>query len=87
MERNWLKPGRNGRNGNGLPATNTATKPGDFPVGSLESRAAARALHEQRKQAGPLLEVIITSVGSGPETGEKILRDDGLTRINEVLYA
>jgi hypothetical protein len=27
-----------------LPATTLGAKPGDFPVGSLESRAAARAM-------------------------------------------
>ena len=31
-------------NGRGLAATCSGPKPGDFPLGSLESRAAARAM-------------------------------------------
>jgi hypothetical protein len=31
-------------NGNGLAATDSGPKPGDFPLGSMESRAAARAV-------------------------------------------
>ena len=71
MARNWLKQTRNGGNGNSLPATNSATKPGDFPVGSVESRAAARALHEQRKQAGPKIEVRIVHIG-GKQAGVEL---------------
>jgi hypothetical protein len=38
------------RNSNSrLPATNSGLRPGDFPVGSVESRAAARALAEHRQ--------------------------------------
>ena len=33
-----------------LPATDSRPKPGDFPVGSLESRAAARAMLERHDQ-------------------------------------
>jgi hypothetical protein len=40
--------------GNAVPmiATNSA-KPGDFDLGSLESRAAARAMLERRPPGGP----------------------------------
>jgi hypothetical protein len=33
-----------------LPATNSGPKPGDFPLGSLESRAAARAVAEDKDE-------------------------------------
>jgi hypothetical protein len=33
-----------------LPATNLGPKPGDFPLGSLESRAAARAVAEDKDE-------------------------------------
>lgn len=33
-----------------VPATDLAPRPGDFPVGSRKSRAAARALAEKRKK-------------------------------------
>jgi hypothetical protein len=32
------------------PATNLGPKPGDFPLGSLESRAAARAVAEDKDE-------------------------------------
>lgn len=37
-----------GRNAITLPATESAPKPGDFPIGSAKSRAAARAVLDQR---------------------------------------
>jgi hypothetical protein len=33
-----------------LPATDSGPKPGDFPVGSLESRATARAMLERQDE-------------------------------------
>ena len=33
-----------------LPATNSGPRPGDFPVGSVESRAAARAMAEDKDE-------------------------------------
>jgi hypothetical protein len=41
-----------------LPAT---LKPGDFPLGSAESRAAARMLAQQRETQGKRLEIILSS--------------------------
>ena len=38
-----------------LPATNLGPKPGDFPLRSLESRAAARAMAEDKSE-GPDLD-------------------------------
>ena len=33
-----------------LPATDSAPKPGDFPIGSVKSRAAARAILTKRNE-------------------------------------
>jgi hypothetical protein len=51
------------RGGYSFPAEHIRPRPGDFPVGSLESRAAARALHafyaeEQRNTEAALLECL-----------------------------
>jgi hypothetical protein len=35
-----------------LPVTNSGPRPGDFPVGSLQSRAAARAMMERKQDEG-----------------------------------
>ena len=43
---------KNKRNVVPMIATNSA-KPGDFDLGSLESRAAARAMLERRRLSGP----------------------------------
>lgn len=39
-----------------LPATNSGHRPGDFLIGSVESRAAARAILEQNSKAASLEE-------------------------------
>ena len=44
-----------------LPATARGPKPGDFPLGSVESRAAARAIVDQRAQS------------DGPQPGEVVV--------------
>ena len=46
-------PLKSGRNGNGLGATDSAPQPGDFPLGSVESPAAARARLEHEKRMSP----------------------------------
>ena len=45
-----------------LPATDSEARPGDFPLGSLESRAAARAKLEHIKDK-PGIQIIIETVG------------------------
>ena len=40
-----------------LPVTNSGPKPGDFPIGSVESRAAARALAEHKTEVKKVLRV------------------------------
>ncbi len=43
-----------------LPATHSSLHPADFPVGSAQSRAAARMLAQQRENQRERLEIIIT---------------------------
>jgi hypothetical protein len=42
---------------------NEAPKPGDFPVGSVESRAAVRAMIERDKETGLRWRIIMERVG------------------------
>ena len=47
--------------------TDSEPRPGDFPLGSLKSRAAARAKLEQIKNdPGEVIQIIIEQVGGGP---------------------
>jgi hypothetical protein len=48
-----------------LPATNSGLIPGDFPLGSVESRAAARAMIERGKETGVRLRMIL--IGHPPK--------------------
>jgi hypothetical protein len=43
---------------NGSVATDLIVRPGDFPLGSLESRAAARALAGTRSDSAPRIQLI-----------------------------
>ena len=54
----------------GNPATKRGFKPGDYPIGSLQSRAAARAMLEAR----PQVTVTVVSVATG-EIIENICSD------------
>src|SRR5690349_14172821 len=54
-----------------LPATISGPWPGDFPVGSVQSRAAARRLLEQKGQAG----ICSMSVYDRPKNS-KLLHDE-----------
>jgi hypothetical protein len=52
-----------------LPATDSEARPGDFPLGSIESRAAARAKLEHIKDnPGEVLHLIIHHVGEAKNT-------------------
>ena len=55
----------NARDKSRLPATVCVPNPGDFPLGSVESRAAMRAMIERDKDPG--LRWRVTMVGHGPE--------------------
>lgn len=49
-----------------LPATVSISKPGDFPLGSVDSRAAMRAVIEGEKRgSGKALRVILERSGEG----------------------
>ncbi len=49
----------------GLPATNVGPKPGDFPIGSIESRAAARAQLDRARYTERQVDVVVILSGLG----------------------
>ena len=52
-----------------LPATDSKPRPGDFPLRSIESRAAARAkLEHIKRDPGEVLHLIIHHVGEDKNT-------------------
>ena len=54
-----------------LNATEAGPKPGDFPIGSLESRATARAMFEAREAAeGQGVFLRITKIGVPVDPGK-----------------
>ncbi|MGB6876116.1 MAG: hypothetical protein WBD87_08780 [Candidatus Acidiferrales bacterium] len=50
-----------------LHDTNSGPLPGEFPVGSAESRAAARAMLQRAEKALDFHWVAVICVGAGPE--------------------
>ena len=52
-------------------------RPGDFPVGSLESRAAMRAMIEREEDSTPFLRVFLTAHPPHDCKGEACLRGEG----------
>ena len=59
MGKNWGKD----KNQLTLPATNSGPRPGDFPLGSAKSRAAARALLRNQKSSKPRIEIVTNVEG------------------------
>ena len=55
----------NARDKSRLPATVSVPNPGDFPLGSVESRAAVRAMIERNKETGLRWRIIM--IGHRPE--------------------
>ena len=54
-----------------LGATDSGIRPGGFPLGSAQSRAAARALFDARRDAeGGGVLVVLERIGSGHRTGQ-----------------
>ena len=51
-----------------LPATDSGPNPGDFPIGSLQSRAAARAMLERRDITTVVIMTGLPCPFSGPPT-------------------
>jgi hypothetical protein len=55
----------NARDKSRLPATVSVSNPGDFQLGSVESRAAMRAMIEREKETGFRFRIIM--IGHPPE--------------------
>jgi hypothetical protein len=53
----------NSRTNARLSATNASPKPGDYPLGSTESRAAARALADHLTASEEVLRVVVKHIG------------------------
>jgi hypothetical protein len=62
-----------------LPVTNSGARPGDFPLGSLQSRAAARAMMERKQDEEPRIFII-----NGNEEVPDARRQDMIVRICNV---
>jgi hypothetical protein len=56
-----------------LSATNARPKPGDYPLGSTESRAAARALADRLRVSGEVLRVVVKHIGSPERNREFVI--------------
>jgi hypothetical protein len=50
-------------------ATDSTAKPGNYPVGSLESRAAARALVDSEKEEEMVIQIVFGSPDRTTENG------------------
>ena len=55
-----------------LPATDSGPNPGDFPLGSTESRVAARALADRLGASEEVLRVVVKHIGS-PELNKEFV--------------
>jgi hypothetical protein len=59
-----------------LPATDLAPKPGDFPIGSMESRVAARVLSNMKEETEAVsVHVEIVGFGDSPSCKCEPCRD------------
>ncbi len=66
------------------PTTQSAAKPGDFPVGSLKSRAAARSILKNKPETVVRVKFVGVSKTSGiPLPQTKVIRESN-TRIEFV---
>jgi hypothetical protein len=63
-----------------LPVTNPGPRPGDFPIGSLESRAAARALVESKSKKEALRMVVEFIKPDGSVAGTKIISSKSMEK-------
>jgi hypothetical protein len=53
-------------------------KPGDFPLCSMESRAAARAFAESKNRAKQIIQIVLVSPDGSKEDGPRIELDANL---------
>jgi hypothetical protein len=71
-----------------LFATASGLKPGNFPVGSVKSRAAARSMADRRKSASEaskaVIRVIVESIGAKSANKPVITRDVGPDYVVEI---
>jgi hypothetical protein len=56
-----------------LPVTDSSPDPGDFPLGSTESRAAARALADRLGASGEVLRVVVEHIGRPQRNQEFVI--------------
>ena len=62
----------NSRTTASLPVTDSSPRPGDFPLGSPESRAAARTLADRLGASEEVLRVVVKHIGS-PELNKEFV--------------
>jgi hypothetical protein len=53
-------------------ATKSILRPGDFSLGSLESRAAARAILDERGEAETVIQIVFVSPDGDKTDGPKL---------------
>jgi hypothetical protein len=63
-----------------LSVTNPGPRPGDFPIGSLESRAAARALVESKGKKEAFRIVVRFIKPDGSVAGTKIISSESMEK-------
>jgi hypothetical protein len=53
-----------------LPAADSVPKPGDFPLGSPQSRTASRALLDRMDQSSEKIRVVVECIGAPEKNWE-----------------
>jgi hypothetical protein len=69
-----------------LLVTNSGLRPGDFTIGSVESRAAARALAEAKTKAKEVHRLVITHIGAAPNDLHPSTRRESENCIVEIIH-
>lgn len=64
---------------------NNTPKPGDFPIGSVESRAAMRAMIEHKSESKHVVRVILERVGGSSDTPSSTERIEGADCVVELV--
>ncbi len=55
------------------PATDSAPKPGDYPLGSLQSRAAARAVVDSMAEEELVIQIVFVGPDGTKENGPRFI--------------
>ena len=66
---NWNKGNRKQSEEIYKPSTESIIKPGDYPLGSLESRAAARSLAKERTEKELVIQIVYVSPDGTEKNG------------------